>query len=85
MPLIFPCQRDFRARLHSPFPIQLAPGHGPVCALSTHLLESSIVFRVEEAHIARAALDDMGYVFTPSLCNEELLSTVKVVPCTFLF
>lgn len=59
----------------APFPINLAPGHGTVRALSnllvfsTHLLESSIVFRVD---IARAGLDNRLHVFTPLVLNKEL-------------
>lgn len=74
MPLIFPCQRHGLDST-APFPINLAPGHGTVCALSnllvlsTHLLESSIVFRVD---IARAGLDNRLHVFTPLVLNKEL-------------
>lgn len=60
----------------APFPAQLAPGHGPVHALSNFLSLSTHLLRVQRClqgrHIARAGLDNMWYVFTPLLRHEEL-------------
>lgn len=58
----------------APFPGHLAPGRGTVRALSnllvlsTHLLESSTVFRVD----TEQGLGNRLRVLTPSVLNEEL-------------
>lgn len=71
MPLIFPCQRDALGLVSTaPFPIQFSPGHGLVCGpVNT---PTRVQHSLQGRCLARAGLDNMWYIFTPLLQNEEL-------------
>lgn len=54
----------------APFPIQFSPGHGLVCGpVNT---PTRVQHSLQGRCLARAGLDNMWYIFTPLLQNEEL-------------